>query len=311
MKAAFIDQYGGTDAIRLATDLTKPSPGVGQVLVNVQAASLNRVDTFFRAGYLQEMVPLSFPFFLAGDFAGVITQVGEEVTGLSVGDEVYGQAGAFYGGKGALAEFVVAPANNLAKRPKSISVAEAASLPLTAASALQAIEDHMGVQKGQKVLIHGGTGGVGSIAIQLAKYHGAYVATTVAGEFTSLAKDLGADEVIDFQTQDFATIVKDYDAVLVNVADAAAASYKILKKGGVLVSLAGAADENAAQEQGVTAISQMTQTSAKQLERIAQLVDSGVIKPLVDKTFSLEETQQAFDYFEKENKKGKVVVTIG
>jgi NADPH:quinone reductase-like Zn-dependent oxidoreductase len=195
-------------------------------------------------------------------------------------------------------------------RPKSVSAVEAASLPLTAATALQAIEEHIGLQKGQKVLIHGGTGGVGALAIQIAKHLGGYVATTVDGKFASLAKEFGADEIIDYTTQDFTTIIKDYDGVLVTVASSAAASYTVLKKGGVLVNLTGPADEQLAKDNGVTAVYQMTQTSATQLQRIAELIDNGVIKPLVDKTFSLEETGKAFEYFETENQKGKVVIAI-
>ena len=310
MKAAYIEQYGGTDAIKVVNDYRQPAPGAGQVLVKVQAASLNRIDTMLRAGYLQQMMPLNFPSIIAGDFAGVVEQVGEGVTGFKVGDEVYGHAGALMGGGGALAEFTVTSTDKLAKKPSSTSMEEAASLPLTAASAVQAIEEHIGLQSGRKILIHGGTGGIGTIAIQIAKHLGAYVATTIDGQYASLAKELGADEVIDYKTQDFTTIIKDYDAVLVTAADAAAGSYAVLKSGGVAVLLAGMADENAAKEHGVTAIQQMTQTSAQQLDRIAQLVDKGVIKPMVDKTFSFEETRKAYNYFEAEHPKGKVVITI-
>jgi alcohol dehydrogenase len=310
MKAAVIEQYGGADVIKVVNEYEQSTPGAGEVLVKVQAVSLNRIDTVFRAGYLQQMIPLTFPSVQGGDFAGIVSQVGEGVTEFKVGDEVYGQAGAFYGGKGSLAEAIVAKTTNLALRPKSVSAVEAASLPLTAATALQAIEEHIGLQKGQKVLIHGGTGGVGAIAIQIAKHLGAYVATTVDGKFASLAKEFGADEIIDYTTQDFTTIIKDYDGVLVTVASSAAASYTVLKKGGVLVNLTGPADEQLAKDNGVTAVYQMTQTSATQLQRIAELVDNGVIKPLVDTTFSLEETGKAFEYFETENQKGKVVITI-
>jgi NADPH:quinone reductase-like Zn-dependent oxidoreductase len=311
MKAAYIEQYGGTEQIKIVNDYTKPAPDAGQVLVQVQAVSLNRIDIILRAGYMQQMVPLNFPSIIAGDFAGIVSQVGEGVKDFSIGDEVYGQAGALLGGNGALAEFTVTASDKLAKKPSSISMEEAASLPLTAASALQAIEEHIALQRGQKILIHGGTGGVGSLSIQLAKHQGAYVATTVDGKFTSLAKELGADEVIDYKSQDFTTIIKDYDAVLVTAAEAAAGSYGVLKEGGVVVLLSGTADENVAKEQSVRAVQQMTQTSSMQLQRIAFLVDRGVIKPLVDKTFSFNEVQKACDYFEQANPKGKVVVRVG
>ena len=310
MQAAYIEQYGGTDTIKIVNDFAQPAPGPGQVLVKVQAVSLNRIDTILRAGYLHQMMPLPFPSVLAGDFAGVVAEVGEGVTGFIVGEEVYGHAGVLSGGSGALAEFTVVSTSKLANKPAAITIEEAASLPLTAASALQAIEEHIALQRGQKILIHGGTGGIGAIAIQLAKHHGAYVATTVDGQFASLAKELGADEVIDFKTQDFTTIIKDYDAVLVTAADAVAGSYEVLKKGGVLVLLAGMVDENAATTHEVKAIQQMTQTNSFQLQRIALLADNGVIKPTVDKTFPFEQAKEAYDYFETEHPKGKVVVTL-
>ncbi len=310
MKAAYIEQYGGTEQIKTVNDFAKPTPGPGQVLVEVEAVGLNRFDTMLRAGYVHQMMPLNFPSIVAGDFAGVVSQIGEGVTGFTLGDEVFGHAGVFAGGSGALAQFVIAPSNKLAKKPKSISMVEAASLPVTAASALQAIEEHIALQRGQKILIHGGTGGVGAIAVQLAKHQGAYVATTVDGKYASLAKALGADEVIDYKTQDFTTIIKEYDAVLVTAANAAAGSYGVLKKGGVLVFLGGMADENQAKEHGVRAVQQMTQTNSIQLQRIALLVDNGVIKPMVDKTFSFDEAKKAYDYFEAEHPKGKVVITI-
>ena len=311
MKATYIEHYGGTDAIKIVNDFAKPAaPSPGQVLVEVKAVGLNRFDTMLRAGYVHQMMPLHFPSIVAGDFAGTVAQIGEGVSGFTVGDEVFGQAGVFSGGSGAPAEFTVTPSEKLAKKPSTISMVEAASLPVTATSALQAIEEHIALQKGQKILIHGGTGGVGAIAVQLAKHHGAYVATTVDGQFASLAKELGADEVIDYKTQDFTTIIKEYDAVLVNAADAAAGSYGVLKQGGILVLLAGMIDENAAKEHGVRAIQQMTQTSSMQLQRIALLVDRGDIKPMVEKTFSFEEAKKAYDYFEAEHPKGKVVVTI-
>jgi NADPH:quinone reductase-like Zn-dependent oxidoreductase len=310
VKAAYIEQYGSIEEIKVVYDYAKPAPAPGQVLVEVKAVSLNRIDSMIRAGYLQPMMPLSFPSIIGGDVAGVVSQVGEGVTSFSIGDEVYGQAGALLGGSGAFAEFTVTAAGSLAKKPATLSMTEAASLPLTAASALQAIEEHIALQRRQKILIHGGMGGVGAIAIQLAKHQGAYVATTVDGKFASLAKELGADKVIDYKTQDFTTIIKDYDAVLVTAAEAAPGSYSVLKKGGVLVLVGGMADENAAKEHGVRAVQQMTQTDSMQLQRIAFLMDNGVIKPMIDKIFSFEEAKKAYEYFEAEHPKGKVVVTI-
>jgi NADPH:quinone reductase-like Zn-dependent oxidoreductase len=148
------------------------------------------------------------------------------------------------------------------------------------------------------------------LAIQLAKFHEAYVATTVSTSNIELAKQLGADEVIDYKTNDFTSIIKDYDAVLVAAAEELGNSYKVLKKGGTLVSIVGNADENLAKEHGITAITQMTQTSTSQLKRLGELVDSGKIKPLIDKTFTLNNAKEAFDYFEQKHPRGKVVIKI-
>jgi len=310
MKAAQIKGYGGSDAIEMVADAPKPSAEAGQVLVEVHAASLNRIDVITRAGYMHEMMPLNFPATLGGDFAGVVSEVGEGVTDVQVGDEVYGQAGGLMGGSGSLAEFTATQAGKVAKKPASIDMTQAASLPLVGASAIQGIEEHLNVQAGQKVLIHGGTGGIGSLAIQIAKMRGAYVATTVSTEDMEVAKELGADEVIDYKTQDFTSIVKDYDAVFVTAQPTLNDSLKVLKKGGILVSMVGPVEESIAKEYDVTIVPQMTQVSSAQLNRLAELVDNGSVKPVIDKTFTLDEVKDAFDYFEQQHPKGKVVVTV-
>jgi NADPH:quinone reductase-like Zn-dependent oxidoreductase len=310
MKAVQIKQYGGTEAIEINQDVTKTDAQSGQVVVEVHAASLNRIDTIIRSGFMDKMMPLEFPSTLGGDFAGVVTEIGEGVTSLNVGDEVYGQAGALMGGTGSFAERAAAPNGKISKKPASIDMTQAASLPLVGASAIQGIEEHANIQSGQKILIHGGAGGIGSLAIQLAKLRGAYVATTVATDDLEFAKSLGADEVIDYKTQDFTTIIKEYDAVFATAQPSLNDSVKVLKKGGILVSMVGAVDETLTREHEVTVIPQMTQVSAEQLTRLAQLVDSGEVKPQVDKVFTLDQIKEAFDYFEQQNPRGKVVVTI-
>lgn len=310
MKAITINKYGGTEVIETSNDSQNPAVKAGQVLVEVHAASLNRIDTVIRAGYLHQMMPLNFPSVLGGDFAGIVTEIGEGVTNVKIGDEVYGYAGVFLGGSGSLAEYSSASVDKVSKKPKSIDMASAASLPLAGASAIQAIEEHIKIRKGQKILIHGGSGGIGSLAIQLAKLHEAYVATTVSTSNIELAKKLGADEVIDYKTNDFTSIIKDYDAVLVAAAEELNKSYKVVKKGGILVSIVGTMDENLAKELGITAITQMTQTSTSQLKRLGELVDSGKLKPLIDKTFTFNDAKEAFDYFEQKHPRGKVVIKI-
>lgn len=272
MKAITINKYCGTEVIETSNDSQNPAVKAGQVLVEVHAASLNRIDSIIRAGYLHQMMPLNFPFVLGGDFAGIVAEVGDGVTNVKIGDEVYGYSGAFLGGSGSLAEYTSASFDKISKKPKSIDMATAASLPLAGASAIQAIEEHIKLQKGQKILIHGGSGGIGSLSIQLAKFHEAYVATTVSTSNIELAKQLGADKVIDYTTSDFTSIIKDYDAVLVAAAEELNKSYMVVKKGGILVSIAGKVDENMAKELGITAITQMTQTGTSQLTRLGELL---------------------------------------
>lgn len=310
MKAAQISKYGGSEVIEVS-DVEKPALKTGQVLVEVHAACLNPVDYKIRLGYLQQMMPLSFPATLGGDFSGVITSVSEDVLDFKTGDEVFGSAIVLNGGSGSLAQFAAANAANLALKPKSVDHIQASSLPLVGASAIQAIEEHIKLSEGQRILIHGGAGGIGSIAIQLAKLHKAFVSTTVGRDDIEFVKKLGADEVIDYQTQKFENIVKDLDAVFDTVGgEATNKSFKALKKGGILVSMLGQPDEKLAKQYNITAIGQNTNTNAEKLKRLAELVDSGKLKPQVDKVFTLDQIRDSFDYLEKRHPRGKVVVNF-
>lgn len=311
MKAAQINTYGGPEVIEINDNVSIPSAAKGQVLVEVYAASLNPVDSAIRAGYLKEMAPIQFPSTLGGNFSGVVTQLGEEVSNFKVGDEVYGQALVLNGGSGAFAEFVVSNATNTAYKPKTINHLEAASLPLVGVSAIQALEEHIKLKSGQKILIHGGSGGIGSIAIQLAKHLGAYVATTVSLDNIEFVKSLGADEAIDYKNEKFDNVLHDYDAVFDTVGgDTTDRSFKVLKRGGVIVSMHGQPNPELAKQYGVTAIGQVTDTNVNRLTRLAGLVDGGAIKPQVDKIFPLEQTKDAFEYSEKSHPRGKVVLKI-
>lgn len=311
MKAAQINKYGGSEVIEINEDAEKPSLKQGQVLVEVHAASLNPVDSKLRAGFLKEMVSLTFPVTLGGDFSGTVVEVGEDVFDFNVGDGVFGQAIVLNGGSGTLAQFVATNAANTALKPKSLDYTKSASLPLAGTSAIQGVEEHIKVSEGQKILIHGGAGGIGSLAIQIAKLHGAYVATTTSYETEEFVKNLGADEVIDFKSQDFSEILKDFDGVFDTVGkDVTNKSFKVLKKGGILVSMLGAPDPELAKQLEATAIGQGTVTDTQKLNRLTELIDIGKLKPQVDKVFSLEQIRQAFDYLEKEHPKGKVVISI-
>jgi alcohol dehydrogenase len=311
MKAAQYTTYGNANVIEITAEAQVPTLKEGQILVEAYAASLNPFDYKLRLGYMKEMIPLTFPVTIGGDFAGVVKEVSSDVTEFSVGEEVYGQSIVVNGGSGSLSEFTAANTKNTAKKPASLDFSEAASLVLVGVSSIQALEDHIKLASGQKILIHGGAGGIGTIAIQLAKHLGAYVTTTVGSDDHELAKSLGADEVIDYKTEKFEEKVSDYDAVFDTVGgETMVKSFTVLKKGGVLVSMAGQPDQDRATELGITAIGQMTATTSDRLNRLSGLVDEGVIKPQIDKTFSLDQAAEAFEYLEKSHPKGKVVVSI-
>lgn len=308
MKAAQINGYGGVEVLEVVYDVPKPIPGRGQVLVEVYAASVNPFDYKVRMGMYKDMMRLTFPAILGGDFAGVVAEVGDDVSEFMAGDEVYGQATL---GSGSFAEFSAVKATSTARKPESVDFIHAAALPLVGASAVQALEEHIKLSRGQKILVHGGAGGIGHVAIQLAKIHEAYVAATVNTNDRDFVKKLGADEVIDYKTQKFEEIIKDVDAIFDTVGrETTAKSFTVLKKGGVLVSMVGQPDERLAQTYGVTAIGQGTETNTKHLNRLRELVDSGKITVSVDKAYPLENIQEAFTYQEEVHPRGKVVLTI-
>ena len=211
MIAVQINSFGGYEGLTINNNAPKPVPSRDQVLVEVYAASLNPVDKGIAAGYMKEMVHL--PVTLGGDFSGVVVQVGESVSDFKKGDKVYGQALVLNGGTGSFAQFVVANADNTALQPNQIYFVDAASLPLAGASALQALEGHIQIKPDQKILIHGGAGGIGSQAVQIAKSHGAFVAATASANDINYVLSLGADKVIDFRSDKFEDILKNYDAV--------------------------------------------------------------------------------------------------
>lgn len=311
MRAAQFSSYGKPGVISVGSDAEPPTPGDGQVLVEVRAASLNPVDTALVSGAMKQMLALEFPAIPGGDFAGVVAEIGPGVRDFRSGDDVYGQAGALLGGSGSVAEFTVAGAGFTARQPKTTDFVTAASLPLIGASAIQAVTEHLNVQRGQRILIHGAAGGVGSIAVQIAKHRGAHVIASVFTKDIAYVRKLGADEVIDASTQEFDAVVRDVDGVLDLVrGDTAARSYGVIKRGGVLVSLTAQPDEARMKETGVRMIAQFTQPTTDRLTRLAELVDAGIVTPNVERTFPLEKAGEAFTYFETDNPRGKVVVTI-
>ncbi len=311
MKAAQLTSYGDVDVIVVSSDVEAPTLKDGQVLVDVYAASLNPFDYKVRRGYMKDMMPVTFPLTIGGDFSGKVTAVGGGVNHVAIGDDVYGSANTFGGGSGAFAEVAAAKSGTVAKKPQSADFINAAALPLVGVSAIQALEDHMKLNSGQKVLIHGGSGGIGSVAIQLAKALGAYVATTVSTGQEDFVKALGADEIIDYKTQDFGTMLTDFDGVYDTVGgETYTKSFVVLKKGGTIVTMIEQPDKELDKQHDVTTIQQSTQITNEKLAHLAALVDAGTIKVQLDKVFSLDQAKEAFSYLETGHPKGKVVVAV-
>ncbi|USN96158.1 MAG: NADP-dependent oxidoreductase [Candidatus Nomurabacteria bacterium] len=309
MKAAQINDYGDSSSIQI-NEAEKPTVTDDKVLVEVGAAGLNPFDLAVLAGFAKSMAPLVFPATLGQDFAGTIVEVGANVSNFAIGDRVYGTANAMFGGSGAFAEFTLADVSNIAHTPDELSDVEAASLPTAGISALQAI-DTMNVQNGNNVFINGGSGGVGSIAIEIAKSRGAHVATTVSGVNIDYTKSLGADEVIDYKTVLYSDVIHDYDSLLNNVrSNDNDKLLRTLKKGGVAVSLVGPFDEDLAKKLGVATSAQMTHINNESLTKLAQLIDQGVVHATIDRTLSLNQIKDAYDALANESIRGKIVISI-
>ena len=313
MKSAQINKYGSSEVIEINQSTSEPTISSGKVLVIIKAAGVNPADWKIREGGLQQLVSLQFPSTLGIDFSGVIKQVGEGVSpsDFKQGDEVYGQAGVINGGSGAFAEMALANTESIANKPKRLSHAEAAGLPLVGVSAWQALVENIGLSKGQKILIHGGAGGIGSIAIQLAKYLGADVATTVSINDKQFVQELGADQVIDYKTQTFEDTLHDYDAVFDTVGgETYRRSFKVLKKGGVIVSMLEQPNSELMSQYGIKAIFQFTQVDRERLTKLAQWADQNNIRVNVEKTFSLDEAGKALDYQKDVHPRGKVILAM-
>jgi alcohol dehydrogenase len=311
MKAAQYNQYGGPEVIEIKENAPEPKAGDGQVLIEIHAASLNPFDWKVRAGYMKDMMPMQFPVTIGGDFAGIVKEVGTGVTDFKVGDEIFGTAGIPNGGSGSIAEIAAAKASAIAKKPSDANFEEAASLPLTGASAVQGIEEHINLQNGQKIMINGGAGGIGTMAIQIAKSKGAYVAATAGTDDVEYVKGLGADEIIDYKSENFWEKLKDFDAVFDMVGgETADKLFDVVKNGGVIVSMVGQPNPDLATQKGVTAIGEGTKTTTEHLNRVRELIENGTIKPTIDKVYPLDQTRQAFEHLEKQSARGKIVVKI-
>lgn len=313
-------------------DVPEPTVGERDVLIRVNAAGLNHLDERIRTGSFKAILPYKTPLTLGHDMAGTVISTGTMVRRFKAGDQVYARPRDFR--IGTFAERIAVDESDLAIAPTTISTTEAASLPLVALTAWQALVEMGNVKAGQKVLIHGGSGGVGTVAIQLAKHLGAHVATTVSGKNADFVRELGADVVIDYRTQNFETELSGYDFVLDPLGgENLAKSLKVLARGGKVVGIAGPPTPEFAKAAGLNPVLRLvfgmlgrkTRTLAKrlgvsyefllmrasgeQLQEIAELVDSGAIRPIVGATFPFEQTVQALESLGKSSIRGKVVIT--
>lgn len=328
MKAAYISHYGNIDNVQF-DEQTKPSVTEDTVLVKVHAASINPLDLRVLEGEFKAILPVKFPFILGNDFAGTVVDVGSKVTQFKVGDEVYAKTDL----NGTFAEYTVVQQSSLALKPQNISMEQAAALPLVALTSWQALVEIAKVKAGQKVLIHAGSGGVGSIAIQLAKSLGAIVATTTSGKNIGWVQELGADIIIDYKTTDFEQELKDYDVVLdTQGGKILEKSLNVLRRGGRLISISGPPDQafveainpnrllkciipllswsirHKAKKRGITYSFLFMQPNGQQLSKISELVETGKIKPVVDQIYEFVQIKEALQYVNAGRTKGKVVL---
>ena len=332
MKAFIVSRYSKKERLRL-TEIAEPVVKENDVLVQIHSAGVNLLDSKIRNGEFKMILPYKTPFTLGHDVAGVVTKVGSKVSKFKAGDEVYSRPADYR--IGAFAELIAINEKDVAKKPKNISMEEAASIPLVGLTAWQALVEKANLKKGQKVFIQAGSGGVGTFAIQLAKHLGATVATTTSAANIDLVKNLGADVVIDYKKDDFETMLKDYDVVL-NSQDTKTLgkSLKVLKAGGKVISISGPPDPDFGQEinanwflkiilkflsagirkkakrLGVNFSFLFMRAQGEQLSQITKLIESGVIKPVMDKVFPFEQTNDAMSYVETGRAKGKVVVKV-
>lgn len=308
MKAVVIHSYGGRDVL-VTEDVHVPEIADDEVLIKVHAAGVNPVDWKVRAGYLKEMLPYEFPLILGWDVSGTVEKAGSSVTRLNVGDEVYALAD--ISRNGAYAEFIAVKGDGVALKPRSLDHIHAASVPLAALTAWQAIFGAAELSKGQKILIHAAAGGVGSFAVQLAKWKGAHVLGTASARNREFLLGLGADEVIDYTVTPFEDVAVDVDVVLDAMGgETQERSWKTLDSEGILVSILGPPDENKAAEFGVRGVGVFVRPDAGQLAGIAELIDNGHVKPKVTEILPMADVAKAHEMSETEHVRGKIVLEV-
>jgi len=310
MKAIVINQYGGKEELT-ELEVKKPEIKENQVLIQMYATSINPIDWKIRQGYLKDMIPFKFPITLGWDAAGVIVEKGDKVHSYNLGDKVFARPQTT--AQGTYAEYIATEESMLAKIPDNISFEEAASIPLATLTAFQCLVDLGQLKQGQKVLIHAGAGGVGTMAIQIAKSLGAFVATTGSGKNIEFLKNLGADEVINYEKQAFEMELKDYDLVIDTMGGKIQdKSFRVLKKGGKLVTIVNQPDQKLAENFGVTAIFHMLIPNGEQLRHISKLLEEKTIRPIVGQVFEFSERglRATHELSETHHAKGKIVINI-
>ncbi len=308
MKAVRIHAYGGPDVLRWE-DAPCPRPAAGEIVARIYAAGVNPVDWKVREGYLKNMMPRTFPMIPGWDFSGVVAATGPGVSRLREGDEVYSRPD--LARDGAYAEYIAVRETEVALKPRSIDHVHAAAVPLCALTAWQALFDQAQIGPGQRVLIHAAAGGVGTFAVQLAKWKGAYVIGTASPRNHDLVRDLGADEVIDYTTTRFEDVVHEVDMVFDTMAgEVQKRSWQTLKPGSVLVSILGPPSAEDAREHGVRGMLVFVRPSAEQLTRIAELIDSRRLKPIVETVLPLAEAERGLDFSQSGHVRGKIVLRV-
>ncbi|MBK8070447.1 MAG: NADP-dependent oxidoreductase [Rhodanobacteraceae bacterium] len=329
MEAWILDRYGKRNQLRLA-EVATPAMRETDVLVQVRAASINPLDAKIRGGEFRPILPYRLPLILGNDLARVV-EVGSRASRFKPGDEVYARPDKDR--IGTFAELIAIDESDLALKPARLSMEEAASIPLVGLTAWQALVETAGLMRGQKVLIHAGAGGVGTIAIQLARHFGAEVATTTSTVNVEWVKALGADHVIDYKQQDFSTVLRGYDVVLTSLDKGTLEkSLRVLKPGGKLISISGPPDpafarsisaswplrlvmrllshriRKQAQARQVSYSFLFMRAEGGQLREITRLIDAGIIRPVLDRVFPFDAINAALAYVEQGRAKGKVVV---
>jgi NADPH:quinone reductase-like Zn-dependent oxidoreductase len=307
MLAVRIDKFGGPEMLRL-DEIPVPAPREGEMLVRVRGASVNPVDYKIRQGKYPAVREARLPYVLGRDLAGEVESCGPGVSQFGKGDALYAVIGIE---RGTYAEHAIVKPHEAAHQPRGLDPMDAASVPLAGLTAWQGLFRHGGVKPGQRVLIHGGAGGVGHFAVQLAKARGAFVATTVSGENVAFARELGADQVIDYKKQRFEDEIGEIDMVFDLIAgETQERSWAVLKPGGILVSTLTAPPPGKARAHNARGMRYTVEESGAELAEIAALIDAGKVRPTVSKTFKLREAREAQQAVEAGHTRGKVVLAV-